>query len=36
METVFKNCLVDLGYNDFFEVSEKEPFLKKLVKIKMK
>ena len=29
-ETVFKNCLVDLGYNDFFEVSEKEPFFKKL------
>lgn len=29
-ETEFKNCLVDLGYNDFFEVSEKEPFFKKL------
>ena len=29
-ETEFKNCLVDLGYNDFFEVSEKEPIFKKL------
>ncbi|MBG6187650.1 retroviral-like aspartic protease family protein [Flavobacterium sp. CAN_S2] len=31
-ETEFKNCLIDLGYNDFFEVSEKEPFFKKLRK----
>ena len=29
-ETEFKNCLIDLGYNDFFEVSEKEPIFKKL------
>jgi hypothetical protein len=31
-KTEFKNCLIDLGYNDFFEVSEKEPFFKKLRK----
>jgi hypothetical protein len=31
-KTEFKNCLIDLGYNGFFEVSEKEPFFKKLRK----
>nr|MBP6759259.1 clan AA aspartic protease [Flavobacterium sp.] len=28
--TELKNCLVDFGYYDFFEVSEKEPIFKKL------
>jgi hypothetical protein len=31
-ETEFKNCLVDFGYNGFFEVSDKDPFFKKLMK----
>lgn len=30
-ETEFKNCLIDLGYNGFFEVSDKNPFFKKLM-----
>lgn len=28
----FKNCLVDFGYNGFFEVSDKDPLFKKLMK----
>lgn len=30
-ETEFKNCLIDLGYNGFFEVSDKDPLFKKLM-----
>lgn len=30
-ETEFKNCLVDLGYNGFFEVSDKDILFKKLM-----
>ena len=30
--TEFKNCLVDFGYNGFFEVSDKDPLFKKLMK----
>ena len=31
-ETEFKNCLIDFGYNGFFEVSDKDPLFKKLMK----
>lgn len=30
-KTEFKNCLIDLGYNGFFEVSDKDPLFKKLM-----